>query len=183
MDENYWKNAYQDTWGASSARETRLSEFLTQKTGRKLCPVGLGAESNEYISGSARRNGYEKGGADFHVEGTNIYVEVTGPLVKSVKSDAPLWFRPDKLNNALSHSDHDVFLVHHCMSADLWRSVHVDDEFKQRYINGEFPHIRRVIRGNREEYVEIEADDPCVKTLKPLLDAVMAWGPTPAGMG
>ena len=117
------------------------------------------------ISGSAERNGHQKGDADFAIAGTNIYVEVTGPLVKTVQPDAPLWFRPDKLNNAIKNSSHDVFLAHHCMSVDLWRVIHVDEDFKERFRNYQFRVVTPTIRGRRERYVEIETHDKCVKNL------------------
>lgn len=175
MGENFWKDAYQDTWVPSSEREKYLAKHLFDVTGKKLLPAGLGAESTQYISGCARRNGYEKGDADFVVDGTNIYIEVTGPLVTSVKPSAPLWFRPDKIENAISHPDHDVFLVHHCMSADLWRVIHVDETFKKRYRNGKFSVVTPFIRGNYERYVEIDAGDPCIKAFDTLVAYILQW--------
>ena len=61
MDENYWKDAYQDTWDESSKREKRLKVYLERLTGMKCEESGLGAGSSQYISGSAARNGYQKG--------------------------------------------------------------------------------------------------------------------------
>lgn len=138
MNENYWKDAYKGTWEASSEREKRLMIYLERLTGMQCSASGLGAGSSQYISGSAARNGYQKGDADFVIDGTNIYIEVTGPLVKTVKPAAPLWFRPDKLKNAVRNSEHDVFLAHHCMSVDLWRIIHVDEEFKKRFLESQF---------------------------------------------
>lgn len=165
MNEDYWKDAYRDTWADSSKREKRLMDHLEKLAGVKCVESGLGAGSSEYISGSAARNGYQKGDADFWIEGTNVYIEVTGPLMKTVKSSAALWFRPDKLNNAIKNSDHDVFLAHHCMSADLWRVIHIDREFKQRFREYQFKVVTPYIRGRRERYVEIEATDKCVREL------------------
>lgn len=165
MDENYWKDAYQDTWDESSKREKRLKVYLERLTGMKCEESGLGAGSSQYISGSAARNGYQKGDADFLIQGTSIYIEVTGPLVKTVQPTAPLWFRTDKLNNAIKNRDHDVFLAHHCMSVDLWRVIHIDQEFKQRFRNYEFKVVTPYIRGRRERYVEIETNDRCIRNL------------------
>lgn len=165
MNENYWKDAYQNTWDESSKREKRLMTYLEKMTGMKCSEYGLGAGSSQYISGSAAKNGHKKGDADFLIEGTNIYVEVTGPLVTSVQPTAPLWFRPDKLYNAIRNSNHDVFLAHHCMSVDLWRVIHVDQEFKQRFCEYQFPVVTRYIREKRERYVEIETTDRCVREL------------------
>ena len=43
MDENYWKDAYQDTWDESSKREKRLKVYLERLTGMKCEESGLGA--------------------------------------------------------------------------------------------------------------------------------------------
>lgn len=165
MNENYWKDAYQNTWDESSKREKRLMAYLEKLTEMKCAESGLGAGSSMYISGSAARNGYQKGDADFLVQGTNVYIEVTGPLVTTVQPTDPLWFRPDKLNNAIKNSNHDVFLVHHCMSVDLWRVIHVDQEFKQRFREYQFKVVTPYIRGRRERYVEIEINDRCIRNL------------------
>lgn len=172
MDENYWKDAYKNTWDESSKREKRLMTYLEKLTGVVCSESGLGAGSSEYISGSAARNGYQKGDADFLIEGTNLYIEVTGPLVKTVQPSAPLWFRPDKLNNAIKNSNHDVFLAHHCMSVDLWRVIHVDDEFKKRFRSYQFKVVTPYIRGRRERYVEIETTDRCVRDLDYLVEYI-----------
>lgn len=170
MNENYWKDAYQDTWDESSKREKRLMTYLEKLTGMKCSESGLGAGSSQYIPGSAARNGYQKGDADFLIEGTNVYIEVTGPLVTSVQPTAPLWFRPDKLNNAIKNSNHDVFLAHHCMAADLWRVIHVDQEFKQRFRRYQFRVVTPYIRGRRERYVEIDTNDRCIQNLDYLVE-------------
>lgn len=170
MNENYWKDAYQDTWGKSSKREKRLMTYIEKSVGIKCLESGLGAGTTAYISGSAAKNGYQKGDADFLVEGTNVYIEVTGPLVKTVHISDPLWFRPDKLNNAIKNSNHDVFLAHHCMSADLWRVIHVDKEFKQRFREHQFETVTPIIRGRRERFVEIETTDRCIRPLDYLIE-------------
>ena len=170
MDENYWKDAYQNTWDKASKREKRLMACLEKMAGVKCSESGLGTGSTAYISGSAERNGYQKGDADFLIEGTNVYIEVTGPLVMTVQPSAPLWFRPDKLNNAIRNSNHDVFLAHHCMSVDLWRVIHVDQEFKQRFRAYQFKVVTPYIRGRLERYVEIETTDRCVRELDYLVE-------------
>lgn len=72
-NENYWKDRYQGTWDRSAQREAKLAEYLEQKTGLQIESSGLGAQSTEYIPGSAAKNGFEKGDADLHVVGTNVY--------------------------------------------------------------------------------------------------------------
>lgn len=51
------------------------------------------------------------------------------------------------------------------MSANLWRVIHVDQEFKQRFRRYQFKVVTPYIRGRREQYVEIEATDKCVREL------------------
>ena len=170
MGENYWKEAYKDTWAESSERENRLMEYLEMVAGVKCELFGLGAGSAEYIDGNAEKNKHHKGDADIRIIGTNIYVEATGPLTTAVGPEKALWFRPDKIDNAVRNSSRDVFLAHHCMAVNLWRVIHIDDEFKKQYLKGSYPVIAKNIRGRRETYVEIKAEDPCVRPLAELVE-------------
>lgn len=167
MDSNYWKNAYQDTWDMSSKRENAIIKWIADTTGLTAKSIGLGAGTKDFISGSADENGHQKGDADLLVVGTNIYIEVTGPLSKSVSPDSPLWLRPDKFENAGMNiqNGHDTFFVHHCPSAKLWRVIHMDEALFQRYQNGAFPIVTPTIRGRKETYVAVPSDDPCVLPL------------------
>ena len=97
---NFWKDAYKGTWKASAKRESYFKKMFEESSGCVLIGSGLGTESTEYISGSASSNGYEKGAPDFNVAGSNIFIEVTGPLSPKVKLSDPLWFRPDKIEHA-----------------------------------------------------------------------------------
>lgn len=173
MNENFWKDAYKDTWAQSSDRENWMIEFIKRETGKTAVDSGLGAGTDTYINGSAKTNGYEKVDADLHILGTNIYVEVTGPLKKSVPEAAPLWFRPDKLNNAIKNREiHDTFLAHHCPSTNRWRIIHVDARFIDRCYNREFKVVNPIIRGNRERYVEILTTDRAIRGLDFLIDYI-----------
>ncbi len=58
------------------------------------------------------------------------------------------------------------------MSADLWRIIHVDDEFKQRFRNDEFQVKHHNIRGREEQYVEINVGDRCVRDLSYLINYI-----------
>lgn len=168
MDNNYWKNAYQNTWDQSSERENFIVNWIKESTGLTAEVIGLGAGTSDYIDGSANENGYEKGDADLHIIDTNIYIEVTGPLTKSVPVYSALWFRPDKFENAIRNmtNGHDTFFAHHCPSGDLWRIIHIDDNLAQRYQRGEFRVVTPRIRGRLERYVEIPSNDICIKSLE-----------------
>ena len=168
MDNNYWKNAYQNTWDQSSERENFMVTWIKENTGLTAEVIGLGAGTNEFIGGSAEENGHEKGDADLHIVDTDVYIEVTGPLSTKVSTDSPLWFRPDKFNNAVRNKrkGHDTFFVHHCPSANLWRVIHIDDHLIERMFNHEFPIVTPLIRGRRERYVEVDSKDPCIESLE-----------------
>lgn len=168
MDSNYWKNAYKGTWAASSKRELYMAQWIKDNTGLEVEVTGLGAGTNAFISGSASENGYDKGDADLHIKNTNIYIEVTGPLSKTVSSNRPLWFRPDKFNNAVKNArrGHDTFFVHHCPSEDLWRVIHIDGELIARLYRHEFITVSPIINGRKEVYVEVPASDCCVHALE-----------------
>ena len=167
MDKNYWKNAYSNTWKESSERELYLARWIKENTGFDVETVGLGAGTSDYISGSARENGYEKGSADLHVTGTNIYIEVTGPLSTKVPVDTPLWFRPDKILSAIKKMQRGqvIIFAHHCPSEDLWRIINIDENLAQRFRNYKLPVVNPIIRGRKERYIEISCDDECIQNL------------------
>lgn len=171
-DDNYWKNAYSQTWEESAEKENLFKRLIEAETGCALLKKGLGAGSTDFIDGSAAKNGKEKGESDFQVEGTNIAIEVTGPLKKNVSSDAPLWFRPDKVEYASRTTSEDTFLVHYCPAAKLWRFVHVDQLFLGAYQNNKFERIKPRIRGRYENYIEIPATDECVRPIEELYQYV-----------
>lgn len=174
-DKNYWKNAYKDLWDVSSKKEAAFKKFIEAETGLILMPYGLGAESNEYIAGSAKENDNELGAPDYTVENTNIFIEITGPLSERVKPQYGLWIRPDKLEYARKHCDeNDEFFALFFPSTQEWLTIHADKVFfddmdYKRNINDYFDK-NPTIRGRRERYVEISYHNPFVKGLDYLVD-------------
>ena len=168
MDENYWKRNYQNKWGLSEKRENDMIDWIKSNTGLTAEPSGLGAGTSQFIDGSAERNGHQKGDADLHIVNTDLYIEVTGPLTDRVSIDKPLWFRPDKFENAISNiqNGHDTFFAHHCPSKDLWRIIHIDETIVARYNRSEFKIVYPMINGAREKYVEIDSHDRCIRSLE-----------------
>lgn len=174
VDTDFWKNAYKDTWNKSSKRELELANLIYEKTQIEVVACGLGAETNDFIHGNAEDNGFKKGDADLNIKGTNIFLEVTGPLSNFVKSNKPLWFRPDKIENAKANMHiHDTFLVHNCPGENLWRIIHIDNDFIKRFDAGDFPTVTPKIRGNKETYIEILATDYCIKDISILIKYVI----------
>lgn len=136
--------------------------------------VGFGAGSNAFLSGTAASHGHVKGDADLIVEGTNISLEVTGPL-KPVAVDAPLWLRPDKIQNAKAKLGTNDTWVIHCIESKTIRVFRLDSPFIKRYERGVFPVVFPTIRGVRETYVAIPHDDPCVREFDVLVAEIKNW--------
>lgn len=155
-DDNYWKEKYKDTWPQANEKEIALKEIIEARTSYKLVPYGLGADSSEFFSGSAKEYGKEIGAPDWQIEDTNIFLEVTGPNTDKVSRSAPLWFRPDKIENAIKYLDeHYTFLAHYLPSEDEWRLIFVSKGFAKRYQSKDFPTKIMMIRGTKEKYTEI----------------------------
>ncbi|MDQ1592882.1 MAG: hypothetical protein QOG71_3509 [Pyrinomonadaceae bacterium] len=172
-NENFWKDQYQQSWEKANLRERRIIERIKEETGRDTLTVGLGAGSTEYLAGSAASRGLERGGADLHVSGSNIFLEVTGPQTKAVKFDAPLWIRPDKIQNARRHyPEHDTWVIHWLEKDGTLRVIQLNQEFFSALDNGEFPIVHPRIRGNIETYHEISHVHWCVKEWQYLIDHI-----------
>lgn len=170
-DADYWKKQYKETWAQSSQRELTIAKLLEDESGKKIEPVGLGAGSADFLSGTASERGYTKGDADFIVAGTNIHLEVTGPLVKSVDERQDLWVRPDKIANAKQNvANHETWVIHHLPKGDLIRVVLLGDEFFNALDNNEFLIVTPRIRGSQERYYAIPVVHRCVKSLDALID-------------
>lgn len=164
MNNNFWKDAYKELWADSSEKEDYIKDIVERETGFELVPFGFGAESTEFLSGSAEEYGKEKGAPDFKVKGTNIFVEVTGPLSEYAKPYSGLWLRPDKLNYAQKYKmEHDEFFVLYFASINKWFSIHADQEFIKEAHS--FEVIRPVIRGNKERYIVVPYNHKSVKPL------------------
>jgi hypothetical protein len=157
QDADYWKRLYQQSWAMADQRERAIIERIQREAGKIAIFVGLGAGSADFLSGTAASQGFEKGGADLQVVDTNTYLEVTGPQVKSVTRDKPLWLRPDKIDNARAHPEHDTWVVHWLERDGTLRVIHLDQEFFQSYDKKELPIVTPRIRGAVERYVEIPA--------------------------
>jgi hypothetical protein len=171
IDYDFWKKQYSETWTQSSEREMVIAKYLEEQSGKKIELVGLGAGSAAFLSGSASQRGHTKGDADLVVVGTTTYLEVTGPLVRSVAEDKALWIRPDKVANAREKRDsQQTWVVHHLPSTDLIRVVPLGQHFWAALDADEFPLVTIRIRGAQERYYEIPATHRCVRPCSFLID-------------
>ena len=164
-DDNYWKDRYKDFWGAGADKEKAVAKRVEDDTGLKVELVGFGAGSSEYLPGKASSHDHEKGSADLHVVGTNVYLEVTGPFSKFVKEAEPIWVRPDKIENAKTHASQNKTVVVHVLASNgLMRVISLNEDFLARYDQGEFPVVEPTIRGTKETYISIPANHEVVRT-------------------
>lgn len=162
-DSDFYKKMYADSWDQSAAKEKRVAQMITRGTKRMVAAVGFGAESTEFLSGTAESHGYEKNYPDLAIDGTLELIEVTGPLTDRVSEFDPLWIRPGKLDFAHSKLGiRSVWIIHHIIQGDLFRAIHLDRAFFERYYAGKFRIVKPFVRGSRTEFVAIECDDKSV---------------------
>ena len=172
-NENYWKERYGHAWDKSKFREESIKEKIKNETNRSVVNVGLGAGSAEYIPGTAKNSGYERGGADLKIDGLNIYLEVTGPQVKSIDLSKPLWIRPDKIENAKKNYPlHETWVIHWLERDGTLRVINLNNDFFESVAKGIYKTVLPVIRGTTEKYIEVPSEDPCVKNWKTLIDRI-----------
>lgn len=137
MDKNYWKEAYKEYWEISSKKEIFVKELIESKTGFKTLEVGLGAGSEDFLSGSASDYGLTKGDADLYVIVPDTYVEVTGPNI-SVKPEDTLWIRPDKVKNSFNKQKAGKgklhVIVHIAKNQTEWKYSHKSYHVKQNIL-------------------------------------------------
>lgn len=175
-DYDYWKKKYHPTQDASARREQIIAERLERLTGRKVRIVGFGAGSEEFLPGTAKSHGYEKGEPDLLVGGTNIVVEVTGPNVPVRLTDT-LWIRPDKIANAKAHIGDKETWVAHCLADNSTvRVIKIDKDFINEYEKGIYKTGRHSTRrGTTETMVEVPADEKCVRKFEILVERIKSW--------
>jgi hypothetical protein len=170
-DSDYWKRRYEHSWKKAASKEEAIINLIKTETGLDAVPIGLGATSDEFLSGSASSYGFERGGADLEIVGTNIHLEVTGPLSKSVKPEAPLWIRPDKVSSAdRARPAIETWVIHHLAYNNLLRVVPLDGVFFGHYKAGHFKIAHPFIRGTRETYLELSAQHVCVRPWAALIE-------------
>jgi hypothetical protein len=153
-DPNFWKDEYEDAWKDGNRRENLVTNIL-KDNGIEVVEFGFAAGSEEYKEGRPEEYGYEQGDPDLRVEQTDQYIEVTGTDL-SIEPRAPIWVRPDKIENARDHADRDEWVVHVLEEHKLFRAIHLTEDVIE-YLLKETAE-RRIypyINGNEEEYVAI----------------------------
>jgi hypothetical protein len=173
MDQDHFKNKYQEHWARSTEKEKQIAQLIASHTGKQLTPRGLGAESTEMLSGNAASHGHTKGDADYTVENTEFLVEVTGPFAKTVRDRDPLWIRPDKITAARAkYPGQTTIVFHKNEGTGLIRTVVLDEIFFAALDANNFPIVHPSIKGQRETYHEIAANHQVVTSLEHGLELI-----------
>lgn len=177
-DYNFWKKKYAFLWDESTPREERVKTIIEKETGCKLEYHGTGAGTTDFINGKSE----QKGSPDLHVVGTDIYIEVTGPLSDNVKKGSPLWFRPDKLNHAFKYRfDENTFFINNFKKEGIWYIIHFDDDTiayaKQSTKNKtDYKKIEPIVRGTKEKYIEVKPNTVYVSDdLQTIVDYINSY--------
>lgn len=174
---DYWKNKYHPTWGVSGRREDTIAERISRLTGHTVKAVGFGAGSEDFLSGTAKSHGHEKGEADLSVDGTNIVIEVTGPNVPVKLTDA-LWIRPDKIATAKAHmQDRETWIAHCSADNSTVRVIRIDIDFIDCYESGVYKTNRHRTSRGIETMVDVPAGDKCVRNFDVLVERIKSWKP------
>ena len=175
QDADYWKKNYSFLWEKSSEREESIKKIIEEKTGFILEPFGLGAQSSDFLSGNAKSYDKEKGSPDYHVKGTNVYIEVTGSYSNFTKAGDDIWIRPDKLAYASGHaSEQEEFFVFVFSAAKVAYVIHFNQETidyaRQAFIDkSDYQLESHFIRGVEEHYCAIHSNTKYVKDLNFLI--------------
>ena len=171
-DYDFWKPHYEDEWPAAAAKEEKIKIIIEKECKCDVDYVGLGTGTTKYLKGSAQSRGFEKGGSDLQVRGTNLFIEVTGPNTENVSEEAVLWIRPDKIQHYINHPENDYWVVHVLKKNFHIRTVHITNDFKEDYKKGHFAIDHPPIRGRIETYTAVPADSKYVEEIQPLFEAV-----------
>lgn len=167
-NEDFWKHKYKQIWDETSKKEEKIKTLIETECNCKCAFVGLGAGSTDFLNGFATKRGYQKGQSDLMIQGTNIYVEVTGTDVAHVTSEADLWIRPDKIWYAINNPEKDCWVVHVLKNLSLIRVIHLNEEFKEKFVAKNFMIIHPFVQLSKttETYVSIPANSEHVEDIE-----------------
>jgi len=165
MGSNYWKNAYgEEQWKKGDIKEHTIKALLESVFPVTVDFYGLGAGTTDYIDASQQGSNHKKGDADLYIKEYDVFIEVTGPMIKVHETDT-LWVRPDKIDNAINKLNNGIgkrHLVIHMANLKsggcIYRIVNIDMIIKNDIDIGVLRIIHPFIRGRQETYVEIPYD-------------------------
>lgn len=161
-----FKEVFKGTWVGSAKKEAFVKDQIELYTERTVLEKGFGAGSTEYIEGASGDHGFDKAAPDFEIQGTNIVVEVTGPL-RPIRMGSNLLINTGKVEYALDHPEKEYWMA--------WlngvvrrrtdtRFVRVGEKFREGIVAGVIVHEQFESRGFQQFFVSIPFNHPSVCT-------------------
>jgi len=154
------KEAFKGTWELSAQKEAFVKDSIERCAGVKVLDVGFGAGSTEYIKGSSGSHGFDKAAPDLKVEGTNLVIEVSGPL-RSMSQKADLLVNTSKVEYALEHPELEYWFAHSngvTRNREGVRMIRIGKQFRQGMDRGEICYTQFESRGMQQMFWSIPAD-------------------------
>ena len=173
------KEAFKDTWHLSEKKENFVTAQIMKIAGVPVRAVGFGAGTTDYIEGSSGANGFEKAAPDLEIPGSNIRIEVTGPL-RALSPKDDLFINVEKVKFALDHPELEYWIAHVngvTSKRESVRMIRVGKLFRQGMDRGEILRVGIHNRGVNETFWSVPPDHYTVTTfdrfLKHLSDNVI----------
>lgn len=161
-----FKDAFDGTWSASSKKERFVKETLERWTGKTIIDDGFGAGQDERIEGSSSSHGFEVSAPDLQVLGTDVCIEVTGPL-NPINVRKELLVNVSKVKYAFEHPEREYWVAHVNGVTDKRRDVRmirVGKQFHDAVTRGEIVREQFIARGVTNFFHAIPVDHPVVIT-------------------
>lgn len=104
-----FKEAFKGTWAASAKKEGFVKNQIERFTDLTVLEKGFGAGETGYIEGASGEHGFDKAAPDLEIKGTNIVIEVTGPL-RAIQMGSSLLINITKVQYALDHPEKEYWM-------------------------------------------------------------------------
>ena len=173
------KEAFKDTWHLSEKKEQFVIESIKSIARVPVRAVGFGAGQSGYIEGASGDHGFEKAAPDLEIPGSNIRIEVSGPLRQMSPRD-DLFLNVSKVQYALEHPELEYWFAHVngvTQNRQSVRMIRVGEQFRQGMDRGEILRVGLSTRGVNETFWSVPPDHYTVTTfdrfLKHLSDDVI----------
>lgn len=160
------KEAFKGTWELSAQKEAFVKVNIELHAGVTVIESGFGAGSTEYIPGASGRYGFDKAEPDFTIEGTNVVIEVTGPL-EAVDLNKDLFINLSKVKFALWHPELEYWVAHSnglTANREGIRMIRVGKKFDEGITRGEIVQEHFEHRGVTQMFWAVPPDHHTVCT-------------------
>lgn len=160
------KEAFKGTWELSAKKEKFVKGCILQFTTYVVIDEGFGAGSTGYIEGASGDHGYEKAAPDLQLQGTNLCIEVTGPL-RAIRRGEDLLINVSKVQYAFNHPEREYWVAWSNGYTENRKGVlmiRVGEQFRQAISRGEIMREQFESRGVMQFFHAVPADHSVVIT-------------------